>query len=195
MRAVLISIKPKWCELIASGKKTVEVRKTAPKLDTPFKSYIYMSADAKPHYYIDEYGDLKIELIPQKVIGEFICYTVNISGREFRMKDRKTYLPQWGEILTEDDLRRSCLLPKDYDKYAPNALRLYEWHISDLVIYDKPKELSEFLHFCPNDFGEKCAECEKFTYSDTGRACCDRRLSRPPQSWCYVEEATKNESI
>ena len=40
-KAVLISIKPKWCELIASGKKTVEVRKTNPKLDTPFKCYIY----------------------------------------------------------------------------------------------------------------------------------------------------------
>ena len=40
-KAVLISIQPKWCELIASGKKTVEVRKTKPKLETPFKCYIY----------------------------------------------------------------------------------------------------------------------------------------------------------
>ena len=41
MKAVLISIQPKWCELIASGKKTIEVRKTKPKLETPFKCYIY----------------------------------------------------------------------------------------------------------------------------------------------------------
>ena len=41
MKSVLISIQPKWCELIASGKKTVEVRKTKPKLETPFKCYIY----------------------------------------------------------------------------------------------------------------------------------------------------------
>lgn len=40
-KSVLISINPKWCELIASGKKTVEVRKTRPKLETPFKCYIY----------------------------------------------------------------------------------------------------------------------------------------------------------
>lgn len=40
-KAVMLSIRPKWCEKIASGKKTVEVRKTRPKLDTPFKCYIY----------------------------------------------------------------------------------------------------------------------------------------------------------
>lgn len=41
MKSVLISIKPQYCELIASGKKTVEVRKRRPKLQTPFKCYIY----------------------------------------------------------------------------------------------------------------------------------------------------------
>lgn len=41
MIAVLISIRPKWCEKIISGEKTIEVRKTRPKMDTPFKCYIY----------------------------------------------------------------------------------------------------------------------------------------------------------
>ena len=40
-RAVLISIQPKWCELIASGRETIVVRKTKPKIPTPFKCYIY----------------------------------------------------------------------------------------------------------------------------------------------------------
>lgn len=40
-KAVMLSIRPKWCEKIASGEKTIEVRKTKPKLDTPFKCYIY----------------------------------------------------------------------------------------------------------------------------------------------------------
>ena len=40
-KAVLISIQPKWCKLIAEGEKTLEVRKTRPKLKTPFKCYIY----------------------------------------------------------------------------------------------------------------------------------------------------------
>lgn len=40
-KAVLISIRPGWCEKIANGEKTIEVRKTRPKLETPFKCYIY----------------------------------------------------------------------------------------------------------------------------------------------------------
>lgn len=41
MKAVLLSIRPNWCKLIWSGMKTVEVRKSRPKLETPFKAYIY----------------------------------------------------------------------------------------------------------------------------------------------------------
>ena len=37
-KAVLISIRPKWVEKIASGEKTIEVRKTRPTLATPFKA-------------------------------------------------------------------------------------------------------------------------------------------------------------
>ena len=44
-KAVLISIRPKWVEKIASGEKTIEVRKTRPKLDTPFRCYIYCTID------------------------------------------------------------------------------------------------------------------------------------------------------
>ncbi|MGN0539812.1 MAG: ASCH domain-containing protein [Candidatus Fimenecus sp.] len=44
-KAVLMSIQPRWCELIANGKKTLEVRKTKPKLSTPFKVYIYCTND------------------------------------------------------------------------------------------------------------------------------------------------------
>ena len=31
-KAVMLSIRPKWMEKIASGEKTIEVRKTRPKL-------------------------------------------------------------------------------------------------------------------------------------------------------------------
>ena len=47
MNSVMLSIQPKWCNLILSGAKTWEVRKTKPagvklgKLDEPFKCYIY----------------------------------------------------------------------------------------------------------------------------------------------------------
>ncbi len=53
-KAVLISIRPKWCEKIIGGEKTIEVRKTRPKLGPPFKCYIYKCGSGK-------------------VIGEFLC--------------------------------------------------------------------------------------------------------------------------
>lgn len=39
--AVLLSIYPKYCELILNGSKTAEIRKNKPNLSTPFKCYIY----------------------------------------------------------------------------------------------------------------------------------------------------------
>lgn len=44
-KAVLISIRPEWCQKIASGEKTIEVRKNRPKLAPPFKCYIYCTRD------------------------------------------------------------------------------------------------------------------------------------------------------
>ena len=81
---VLLSIKPKWCELIASGKKTVEIRKTKPKIETPFKCYIYCTKQNVPGEILLTYnkkvegrnkgfrdnGDIPLA---GKVIGEFIC--------------------------------------------------------------------------------------------------------------------------
>ena len=63
-KAVLISIRPEWCEKIARGEKTVEVRKTRPKLDTPFKCYIYCTKGNDARRLRGSWG---------KVIGEFIC--------------------------------------------------------------------------------------------------------------------------
>lgn len=54
MKAVLISIRPKWCQKIISGEKTIEVRKTRPKLNQPFRCYIYQTGKGG-------------------VIGEFVC--------------------------------------------------------------------------------------------------------------------------
>lgn len=73
-KAVMLSIRPKWCQKIASGEKTIEVRKTKPKLETPFKCYIYCTLPKYPHedFITTDYP------MPQfygggKVIGEFTC--------------------------------------------------------------------------------------------------------------------------
>jgi hypothetical protein len=72
MKAVMISIRPEWCEKIASGEKTMEVRKTRPKIEPPFKCYIYCTV-----------GDgAKGDILPNsgvtcgKVIGEFVCHWI-----------------------------------------------------------------------------------------------------------------------
>ena len=87
MKSVLISIQPQWCKLIASGKKTVEVRKTKPKLETPFKCYIYCTSSNVHECLMQNESGVKLihcinyktaipcggEIANGKVIGEFVC--------------------------------------------------------------------------------------------------------------------------
>ena len=164
MKAVIISTQPKWCELIASGKKTVEVRKTKPKLETPFKVYIYCTKDNfKSIFQEKPYLMHNRQICNSKVIGEFVCDCI-ISHCEMANAD-----------IAE---QQGCIKREKLFEYA-NGKELYGWHISDLVIYDKPKELSEFYNYDTtynNSFGWAFSEEEKRTY-----------LKRPPQSWCYVE--------
>lgn len=176
-RAVLFSIKPKYCELIASGKKTVEVRKTRPKIPTPFKGYIYCTKPSKKHQTVSgcmvlnddelfklpngkiKYGD-SVEMmlyenytadnfLNGKVIGEFVCdkiITVDCDSVAPFDKESGKYIDK--EICLDRDMLW---------KYTDGSCA-YGLHISDLKIYDTPKELSEF------------------------------GLKRAPQSWCYVED-------
>lgn len=85
-KAVMISINPEWCELIATGKKTIEVRKTKPNIPTPFKVYIYCTKDKHLVLLKNQYG-LKLcyamnlstaiavggTKVNGKVIGEYVC--------------------------------------------------------------------------------------------------------------------------
>lgn len=101
MKDILISVKPKQCWRILNGIQKIDVRKTKPKLDTPFKTLIYCTEPSKKYQYRVgsmilnddelfrlpngkiEYGN-SIELITHnnyskdnflngKVIGEYIC--------------------------------------------------------------------------------------------------------------------------
>lgn len=179
MKSVLISIQPQWCELIASGKKTIEVRKTRPKIETPFKCYIYMTQ-----------GKLKdlgtyLEWIYQnrmKVIGEFVCNGID----EFLIAGAMGVRFKRFAALAE-----SCLTVKEMREYAGDKPIIYAWHISDLKIYDKPKELSEFKKPC--NYKHPCCLCKYFNYDsiyedDDNAICKIEHITRPPQSWCYVEE-------
>lgn len=167
MKFVLISIRPKWCRLIASGKKTIEVRKTYPKLPTPFKCYIYETkARTDTPTFIDEDGHVLYTGRGQ-VIGEFVC---DLMG-----------------LHPGTDVPSSCVPIEELKKYA-NGKMLAHWHISDVKIYDKPKELGSFWKAgkCPYAAESGCTyEYHCFRAGQTQR--CGETLTRPPQSWCYVD--------
>ena len=155
-KAVLISIRPEWCEKIVSGQKTIEVRKTRPKMNPPFKCYIYKCGNGK-------------------VIGEFLCdEIISIDGA--------------GRIQS-DIARPTCLEPAELHQYLGAAVG-YGWHISNLKIYDHPREMSSFRGACKNDWW--CESC--VMYSERSGICRNAglQITRPPQSWRYVEEERWN---
>ena len=78
MKSVLISIQPKWVEKIASGKKTIEVRKSKPKIETPFKCYIYATKSGDRIVLKNDKVFEISKAITGKVIGEFVCDKITI---------------------------------------------------------------------------------------------------------------------
>jgi len=171
-RAVMISIQPKWCDLIVSGKKTIEVRKNMPKLKPPFKCYIYCSDGPMMYSQVVNYGR-------KRVIGEFVCdgiYAVLAHPAVFA--GHATFFAK----AIED----ACLTQNEVEQYS-GGKDVCGWHISDLVIYDKSKNLSEF--YKNGTLGNE-AFCE--SVYDGNRSYADylfaHAIRRPPQSWCYVEE-------
>ena len=210
MKSVLISIQPKWVEKIANGEKTIEVRKTAPKCGLPFKAYIYCTKSIRAHVfhmYINggigrqEFGIIGlwrsgkkvVEVNPRlpayrynsylaegKVIGECIIDKIDEIVPDYNPATAKFY---YGYVV---DTAATCLSEEELQKYGKNK-SLYFWHISDLKIYDKPKELSEFYT------KKTCNSCKKSGYEST--ACMydedckvPMPITRAPQSWQYVEE-------
>lgn len=176
-RAVLVSIKPKWCELIARGKKTIEVRKTAPRLQTPFKCFIYETLDKKYENtgVYDPNAPLYKNFVnhPGKVIGEFVCDKV---------LDLYISCSDPSALVTHYEVPGTCMTDVEILDYLGNGKSGYGWHISDLVIYDKPKELGEL---------RKPYECHRGNDREDCIGCWDCEIKRPPQSWYYVEEVTE----
>lgn len=165
MKSIMLSIQPKWCELIASGKKTVEVRKSAPKLEMPFKCYIYETKGlCDTPTFIDEDEHISYSGRGQ-VIGEFVCDNIEYAVPDYNPVLQKFY---YGYVV---DLSPTCLTEEELQEYA-GIKPLYFWHIHDLKIYDTPKELGEFSREIGRD----------------ERVIAYSKLTRPFQSWGYVEE-------
>ena len=148
MRSVMISIRPKWCKFIKSGEKRIDVRKTAPKT-VPFKAYIYCTGDKKEKFICRGGADMPFDVGNKMVVGEFICD---------KIIPVSCYASDTNNRILLREQPYTCLTDKQMIDYLGNGVEGKGWHISDLKIYDKPKELTEF------------------------------GLKRPPQSWCYVED-------
>lgn len=207
MNEIMLSVHPKWCGLIAIGKKTVEVRKTRPKIETPFKCYIYETKDSGKFDFVydeDEYY-FDPSLVKGKVIGEFTCD--RIYELETQAPGGSYYVKGEDKPTTNDVARRSCLILKDMHEYLQSKVG-YGWNISYLKIYDEPKRLSDFcvddkeaITGCRHRF--RCGQPESVTQHGgwiKGSYCCmksgepewcekclKKPLVKPPQSWCYVE--------
>ena len=131
-KAVLISIKPRWCELIAAGQKTLEARRTRPRMLAPFKVYIYETRGDE-HFGNASYNSVKNGNGRGKVIGEFVCDWCDVYFRN-------------SADIAELALQ-SLVQPTDLYVYMGEKNYLYGWHITGLKIYDKPVELSDFRRY------------------------------------------------
>lgn len=201
MKSVLISIKPKWCELIANGKKTVEVRKTRPKLEAPFKCYIYCTKDkgisfwtGKRYAYADDRSHNLFDVCGNgKVIGEFICNKIDrltICGYDNKNLELRRVDKNFAAYDLDCDYLNKCQLSLCELKNYANGSELFGWHISNIVIYDEPKDLDDFMAFGKTHCNQK--NCKKCLYMGIDGICdvkeIGQPMTRPPQSWCYVEE-------
>lgn len=173
-KAVMLSIRPKWCEKIASGGKTIEVRKTRPKMNTPFKCYIYCTLQGCNEFFRVDLGRDVAKWNRGKwadrkgnVIGEFIC-------------DRIYELAPLNHA-PDDVEKQACLTREEIVNYLKGTG--YGWHIVDLRIYDMPRDLSEFRRAT-----DPCDSCHaEYTWECTGCKKLSGDIKRAPQSWCYVE--------
>ena len=162
--AVMFAIRPIFCRQIMDGSKKMEVRRSRPKADPPFKCYIYRSQRGlKPD---EEPG----------VIGEFICNDITRFDVPY---------PAFQHRLDGNILKLSCLSYYQLHRYAYHD-PLYGIHISDFKAYPKPKPITDFRGICPNDlYCESCA-----MYNNYREQCMNGALYKkfPPQSWYYVKE-------
>ena len=195
---ILISIQPKWVQLIGNGLKTIEVRKNIPKLKPPFKCYIYCT---KSLYEIDnKYIDVFEDHITIKsrdlenlnaweqpcngmVIGEFIC-----TGFQYIETNSPCY-------IHSDILDTSCLTADQLRDYANGASMLYGWMIENVKLYKKPRKISEFKQtkvirgYHKNKIREDVnIDIDYLLHTKRLEV---KRFERAPQSWCYCDELSE----
>ena len=175
MKAIMISIKPKYVAKILNGEKTIEIRKTMPKCDLPIEVYIYCTKDN--HQMMKQFGEYHFNKniggycgFNGKVVAKFTLNKVGIIHDFLNGLEETEPSNRHITISTQDELlSSSCLTEEELRTYGGK----YAIHISDLEIFDKPKELSKF---------RKCYRSKGYPQNQSWY------LTKAPQSWCYVED-------
>ena len=199
MRTILMSEHSKEIELVMNGEKTILAKRAKPNIDEKFKVYIYCTRPKK-YYRTSQFGVGSDEFLYRqcgkvkrgdydyyddkdvsyngKVIGYFICDKIetipfdmietsfNVGNFITHVDDK--YMP------TCCDLNKTCLGVDELYDYAKGK-DLYAWHISDLVIYYEPKELSKF--WSPVNMKDASVGINK-----------QYKITKAPNQWRYVEE-------
>ena len=166
--SVLLSVRPKWASLIALGKKKGEARKSRPKLETPFKCYLYCTSIKSVN--LDEYVRIhamtggRIDERQVRVFCEFTCDCIEEITKRYPKEKRTVHHIIDGDIAEEV----LCMPLDELWAYSKDG-DLYIWHISDLKLYEDPRPLSDFV--------------------------CRKPLKMPPQSWCYVEDPKEGSGL
>lgn len=188
MKAILIAIQPKYVADILNGKKTLEIRKTMPKCDLPIEVYIYCTKNqGKKNYLAKTKRDLSTNEIVEetKLNGKVVAkFTLN-KVEEIKNDPNPIF---YTDTLDDYDLSsKSCVCQCDIRCYLEDndyKYKGYAWHIDNLVVFDKPKELSEFKTHLGYNKSINCMFCKYYVFKECTRP---KYLTRAPQSWCYVE--------
>lgn len=183
MKSVMISIRPEWCRKILNGEKTLELRKSAPRITPPFKCHIYCTQGREILSYEQYCGyditDFTEDFVAnKKVIAEFVCDKI-IPVRVFGNGSIKDW--------NANRLESSCLSYDAIAMYIGTNRCGYAWHVSNLKVYEKPIDISEFYGGCDKGVLFDCSFCREHNVCVSCKP-----LTSAPQSWCYVE--TKEES-
>lgn len=207
-KAIMIPVKPIWCAKIMNGDKSIEVRKSKALYKATKKLieeqgyaifFMYCTKDKKHKLeYCDYNGGIWCandggDFCNGKVVAKFTVRKVEEIYVGFGVKyqdikigitnDKFDYLLLKKACLTEDDLI-NYLKPRIYDEWDYYDTNFYTYHIEDLVIFDRPRELCEFHTNIKKEPPKEllCPECGKpMEYYEY------KYLTKAPQNFCYVE--------
>lgn len=201
MKSILISIHPEWVEKIANGIKKLEIRRSKPRRELPIDALIYCTNGDKELWlskndrrcFTTMKGHAPFTLVPLqeayyhlngKVVGKFRLKKVEefVYGNAVESVDEECVEAKLNHHDFDQLLKQAAMTREQLEAYAP--IHFYAWYISDLEIFDEPKQLEDFYSTDATKFKgiEEMAEESKKKYQDQFY-----KIKSAPQSWRYVE--------